>query len=127
MARAALQIVGMAIGGLIGGPIGASIGGSIGSAIGATFEPTTQVEGPRLSDLRVISSAYGVDIPLVYGPQNRLSGNLVWSTGLIEKKKINTPRNGYVEYERTQYSKKQMAEKIGTDGLETKMVEIYTA
>lgn len=43
---------------------------------------------------------------------------------MIEKKKIATPRNGYVEYEGTQYSKKQMAEKIRTEGLGPKMIAL---
>jgi hypothetical protein len=32
-------------------------------------------------------STYGGAIPLAYGPQNRVAGNVIWSTGLIETKK----------------------------------------
>jgi len=46
---------------------------------------------------------------------------------LVDLKKIATPRNGYVEYEGTQYSKKQMAEKIRTEGLGPKMVAMLMA
>jgi hypothetical protein len=79
---AILQIAGTAIGGYLGGPLGAAIGGYLGS----TFGPTTEIAGPRLEDLRVIGSRYGDPIPLVFGEFNRVSGNLIWSTGLIEKK-----------------------------------------
>lgn len=81
------QIAGTAIGFYFGGPIGAAIGGSIGGAVGATFDPTQRFEGPRLTDLRLISSSYGNPLPLVYGPDNRVSGTVIWSTGLIETRK----------------------------------------
>lgn len=81
------QIAGTAIGFYFGGPIGAAIGGSIGGAVGATFDPTQKFEGPRLTDLRLISSSYGNPLPLVYGPDNRVSGTVIWSTGLIETRK----------------------------------------
>lgn len=42
------------------------------------------VSGPRLDDLNVQSSTYGKSIPLIYGAQNRIAGNLIWATGLIE-------------------------------------------
>ena len=86
MASAVLQIAGVAIGGALGGPLGASIGGAIGGAIGAAIEGPTQIEGPRLTDLRVMSSSYGATLPLVYGAENRISGNMIASSGLIEKR-----------------------------------------
>lgn len=80
-----LQIVGMAAGFAIGGPLGASIGGMAGGMAGAALTDPVKIEGPRLTDLRVMSSSYGAAIPLIYGAQNRVSGNLIWSTGLIER------------------------------------------
>lgn len=81
MASVALGVVGFAIGGPFGAQIGMAIGGIADSFL---FSSNSKVQGPRLSDLSVTSSAYGQQIPLVYGPKNRLAGNLVWSSGLIE-------------------------------------------
>jgi hypothetical protein len=96
MAALALGFLGTAIGGTIGGSLlgvsAATIGGFIGATAGQfidqlLFAQTATQKGPRLSDLKVISSAYGSTIPLVYGLFNRISGNVIWSTGLIETKK----------------------------------------
>lgn len=59
---------------------------AVGTAIDMyLFAPAgTQYEGPRLHDTKVITSTYGNPIPLLYGPENRISGNVIWSTGLIE-------------------------------------------
>lgn len=81
------QIVGTVVGFWIGGPIGAAIGGAAGGYVGSTFDPTQKIEGPRLNDLRLQSSTYGNPLPLVYGPDNRLSGTVIWSSGLKERRK----------------------------------------
>lgn len=86
--RAIGQVVGVALAYYFQlGPIGMAIGGAIGSAIGGTFDPTQSFEGPRLSDLRVNGSSYGLPIPLHYGEGNRTAGVIIWSTGLIESRK----------------------------------------
>lgn len=74
-----------AIGGfLIGGPFGAQIGAMIGGAIGSElFGPT--IEGPRLNDLTVSSSTYGNAIPRLFGT-SRMSTNMIWTSGIKEKK-----------------------------------------
>lgn len=61
---------------------------AVGTAIDAyLFAPAgSQFEGPRLHDTKVITSTYGNPIPLLYGPENRISGNVIWSTGLLETK-----------------------------------------
>jgi hypothetical protein len=46
-------------------------------------KPNFTNRGPRLSDLRLISSAYGQTVPLLFG-KYRLPGNIIWSTGLEE-------------------------------------------
>ncbi|MCG8507086.1 MAG: phage tail protein [Sphingomonadales bacterium] len=51
------------------------------------------VEGPRLKDLSVQSSAYGAPIPLVYG-RLRVAGNVIWSSGLIETREESTTSQG---------------------------------
>jgi len=80
MATVLFQAVGSYIGGPIGGMIGAVIGGYVDQEL---FGPDDQ-EGPRLGDLRVTTSTYGQPIPLIYGPENRLAGNIIWSSDLIE-------------------------------------------
>lgn len=80
-------VVGAVVGFIVGGgPQGAIYGAQIGMTIGGIVDPPegTHVEGPRLQDKNIIVSTYGNAIPLIYGPENRLSGNVIWSTGLIE-------------------------------------------
>lgn len=91
MAALALGFVGEAIGADIGGTIlgvtAASIGGFIGSTIGSFIDNQLFVnptQGPRLTDLTVQTSTYGNPIPILYGPENRIAGNVIWSSGLIE-------------------------------------------
>jgi hypothetical protein len=91
MAVLALGFVGTAIGGGIGGTIlgvaASTIGGFVGSTIGSMLDnmlfPQKQ-EGPRLSDLSVQTSTLGNPIPLLFGPENRIAGNVIWSSGLKE-------------------------------------------
>lgn len=81
MASLVLGALGYALGGPLGGLIGSSIGGLIDRQIFAT---NTTVEGNRLDDLTVSISSYGAAIPRVWGPENRINGNIIWSTGLRE-------------------------------------------
>ena len=81
MASLVLGAVGFAIGGPLGGLIGASIGGYVDRQIFAT---NTTIEGNRLDDLNVTISSYGASIPRIWGPENRVSGNIIWSSGLVE-------------------------------------------
>ena len=83
MAQLVLSAVGTALGGPLGGMVGSLIGGFIDSQLGLAGN----IKGPRLKDLSVSASTYGNAIPLIYGPENRLAGNIIWSSGLIEKKK----------------------------------------
>jgi hypothetical protein len=85
------QVVGGAAGAVIGffvggGPAGAIYGAQIGMTVGGIIDPPDgpQLEGPRLQDKQIIVSTYGNAIPLIYGAENRCSGNVIWSTGLIE-------------------------------------------
>lgn len=75
MTTLALGVAGAAAGFAIGGPFGASIGWSLGAYLGATLDPQ-KIEGPRLSDLKLQGSAYGVMEPVIYGTV-RLAGNVV--------------------------------------------------
>lgn len=67
---------------------GAALGGL---AFGGAGRQT--VRGPRLSDLRVTSSAYGAAIPVVYGAV-RIGGNIIWSSGIRERKRTQTQGKG---------------------------------
>ena len=103
MASVVLTAVGFAV----GGPLGASIGGFIGSQIDqALFAPTVKSEGPRLGDLTVQTSSYGQPIPRIWGAENRVSGNIIWSTGLVETKttKKQGGKGGGTKTESTTYS-----------------------
>jgi hypothetical protein len=82
MASLALGAIGAGVGSMFGY---ASIGWSIGSFIGGQlFGPEGQdIEGPRLNDKNVTSSAYGNFRPLIYGSY-RVAGDVIWSTDLIE-------------------------------------------
>lgn len=113
MAVLALGFAGQAIGGAIGGSIlgvsSAAIGGFIGSTIGGLVDNMlfggTRVEGPRLDDRRVSVSSYGVTLPVIYGPENRIGGVVIWSTGLIETvKKTKQGGKGGPSVTTTEYS-----------------------
>jgi len=80
-----LAVGGAALGSAIG--IGASAGWIVGTLIGTLLFPPAGVttEGPRLGDLSVTSSAYGVTIQKSFGTI-RMGGNMIWSTGIEEVK-----------------------------------------
>lgn len=75
-------VVGTVVGYFVGYPmLGAAVGGMIGGAIDPPKGP--DIRGPRLSDLNVQTSSYGVVIPRVYGTV-ALTGNVFW----IENNKL---------------------------------------
>lgn len=94
--------VGQVAGGLIGGIAGFLTGGTAafafkglqyGFMIGGWLTPPKgpTINGPRLSDLSVQTSTYGVDIPRVYGA-SAINGNVIWLennklTEVVKKKK----------------------------------------
>ncbi len=71
------------VGTIFGGPIGGFIGATVGGFIDNQLFPQKQ-QGPRLSDLAVQVSTYGQILPKLYGPEVRMAGNVIWSSGLIE-------------------------------------------
>ncbi len=71
------------VGAIVGGPIGATIGAIAGSSIDRMLFAPKGRAGPRLDDLTVQSSAYGVPHPRLYGT-TRAAGNVIWSRGLGE-------------------------------------------
>lgn len=79
-------IAGGVVGFIVGGPTGAYYGASIGYTLGGIVDPPSGagMDGPRIEDKKVTTSSYGDTISLVYGPRNRTSGTVIWSTDLIE-------------------------------------------
>lgn len=84
--QAVLSIGGAVVGFIVGGPAGAAWGYQIGSVAGQALFPTDlgTVYGPRLNDLAVQQSTVGAPIPVLWGTF-AFSGNLIWSSGIIEK------------------------------------------
>jgi hypothetical protein len=82
MGQLGFAIGGAAVGALFGAP---QLGWIAGAAIGGLVFPHKgpSVEGPRLGDLSVSSSAYGMPIPILYGTM-RVAGNMIWSSGIRE-------------------------------------------
>lgn len=80
MASLVLGGVGALIGSSFGGPAGARMGFMIGSAIGGLID---QANAPKpdigkLTDLKYSGSAYGADIPRIWG-KARVAGNVIWA------------------------------------------------
>jgi hypothetical protein len=104
MATLAIGAVGAFAGNLLApagftflGMSGAALGWNIGSVVGGMLFSEKQSlptqYGPRLSDLKVQVSTYGNSIPRVYGAM-RLSGNVIWSTPVVETAHSTTYETG---------------------------------
>ena len=92
MATLALSLGGAVAGNVIGGPLGGQVGFLAGQFLGnALFGNGDDrvIEGPRLTDLTVTSSAFGRPIPIVYG-RFRVGGNVIWSPGIVEHRQEET-------------------------------------
>lgn len=72
-----------AVGTLVGGPIGGAIGALAGREIDALVFKPGAVEGPRLTELAVSTSSYGMPIARHYG-RMRVAGSIIWATDLVE-------------------------------------------
>ena len=68
-------------------------GAALGNLLFPTQGPDSRVEGPRLGDLTVTSSAYGAPIAIAYGTL-RMAGNLIWSSGISEARNVSRSRAG---------------------------------
>ena len=79
----------IAAGGYAFGPVGAAAGAVLGSFLFASSGP--KIEGPRLGDLEVSSSAYGGVIPIGFGVQ-KVAGAMIWATDIVEVKNTRTGR-----------------------------------
>ena len=89
MATVVLQYVGAAVGTFLGGPVGGILGRAIGAVAGNIFDQTLfgpgtrRIQGPRLTDTRVMASSEGSAIPRLWG-RMRISGQVIWATNLEE-------------------------------------------
>lgn len=91
MAVLALAVAGSAVGTAIGGTFlgvtastwGWAIGSLVGNALFGPKLPDQNVQGPRFSDLKIQSSAYGQMVPIVAGTYP-VAGNVIWSTEVRE-------------------------------------------
>jgi len=92
MASVILTVVGTAVGGPVGGMVGGLLGREIDNRLFSSHS-SRSIEGPRLKNLSIQTSAYGEPIPLIYGSM-RVSGNVIWSTGLKEIKSEETETSG---------------------------------
>lgn len=88
MATLALSVAGQFVGGLIGGPIGATIGRALGALAGSSIDQqlfggqSGQPVG-KLDDLNIQTSREGAPMRRIYG-WNRVAGELIWATQLVE-------------------------------------------
>lgn len=76
-------IAGAALAYFTGGASYVALGATLGGAVGSLLDPAVKTEGPRLEDLKVQFSSYGVGIPRIDGTE-RVGGNVIWSTDKLE-------------------------------------------
>jgi hypothetical protein len=80
-----ISVLGVTLGGAaIGSQIGALAGSVIDQSLFASSGQARTVEGPRLNDLRVMTSTEGAAIPRLYG-RARLGGQVIWATDFEEE------------------------------------------
>lgn len=89
----AAQAVGavVAVGGMFFG-IPPQYGYMLGSMAFSMLNPE-KIDGPKLADLKVITSQYGLPIPNVYGAV-RISGNVIWSIPLVQVGTTDSQKGG---------------------------------
>ncbi|WP_230481060.1 phage tail protein [Sphingomonas sp. Leaf21] len=83
MATLVLGVVGRALLGPVGGAIGALVGNRVDHAV--LGSPRRQ--GPRLTELSVQGSAYGTQMPAIFGTM-RVAGPVIWATDLVETRGV---------------------------------------
>lgn len=74
-----------AIGTVFGGPIGGAIGALAGRQVDALIFAPKPREGPRLTELTISSSSYGLAVPQLFG-RTRSAGQIIWATDLAENR-----------------------------------------
>lgn len=74
-----------ALGTVFGGPIGGAIGALAGRQVDAMIFAPGPREGPRLNELAVTTSSYGIAVPRQFG-RMRVAGQIIWATDLTERR-----------------------------------------
>jgi hypothetical protein len=99
MATLVFSTVGTALGGPVGGAIGAIAGRQLDSAL---FGPAGR-SGPRLRELEVSLSSYGMALPRIYG-RLRVPGAIIWATELQEHSEMQGGGKGQPALARYSYT-----------------------
>lgn len=104
-------------------------GGAVGGAVGGAIDGPTKIQGPRLDDLKVQVSSYGVGIPWFKGTE-RFGGNVIWSTDKIERPFVEEQGGkGGAETETTSYRyfvhMRQLLCETPRDGSTVSIVKIF--
>ena len=68
-------------------------GSVLGNLLFPAKGPDSRVEGPRLGDLTITSAANGAPVAIGFGTL-RMAGNLIWSSGIREKKNVERAEAG---------------------------------
>lgn len=72
------------VGSLLGGPIGGAIGALAGQVADVEIFKPAGRQGPRVADLRVQTSSFGTQVPMLFGAM-RVAGTVIWATDLQER------------------------------------------
>lgn len=95
MARQVLPIVGAVVGFYFGGPAGAQAGYAIGSLVGNAVDPL-EIQGPKIGDNGVQTSAEGAWRPIVYGTAPVVGNVICRGNRQVKKKKEKQSKGGPV-------------------------------
>jgi len=92
---AQLVTIGIA-GGLAATGVGLPVGFLVGSVVGNLLFPPKAIisEGPRLGDLTVSTSTYGIPKPIGFGGAIRQAGNVIWAQLPLTEKKTTIGSGG---------------------------------
>ncbi len=80
--------------GPVGGMIGSAIGGYIDQKLFGSGGKTPAVVGPRLTNLQITGASEGSPIRLRYGENTRDAADIIWSTGIRERRHKKRVKSG---------------------------------
>jgi hypothetical protein len=121
-------IAGAALAYFTGGASYVALGATLGGAVGSLLDPKQKIEGPRLEDLKVQVSTYGIGIPKLYGTE-RFGGNVIWSTDKLELPFVTSQGKGGGGTENTNYRyfvhMRQLLCETPRDGSTVSIIKIF--
>lgn len=122
------MIAGAALAYFTGGASYVALGATLGGAVGSLLDPKQKIEGPRLEDLKVQVSTYGIGIPTLYGTE-RFGGNVIWSTDKLEIPSVTSSGKGGGGTQSTSYKyyvhMRQILCETPRDGSTVDIVKIF--